>query len=88
MVEELVPAGNSSPKGMKLDKKQMALDILTDVLELSQLDAAQAVRSIDVVIEAGIKRVSFWRKAGRYFFSIILCRDTPPLLLPESAEKE
>jgi hypothetical protein len=86
MIEELVPKHNQA--GVKLDKRQIAIDILTQVLELGPLEAAQAARTVDLCVEAGIKRIRIWRKAARYFFSILLCRGAPPLLeAPESDEK-
>jgi hypothetical protein len=85
MIEELVPKHNQA--GMKLDKRQLACDILASVLELGPLEAAQAARTVDLCVETGIKRISIWRKATRYFFSIVLCRGAPPLLEADSEEK-
>jgi hypothetical protein len=89
MVEELVPAGNSKPGALGINKRQLACDILTSVLELENpLEIAQVGRTIDMVIEGGVKRISIWRKAFRFFCQTLLCRGAPPLLeAPESDEK-
>jgi hypothetical protein len=50
-----------------VNRLQMAIDTLTQTLELTQLEAAQAGRTIDMICEAGIKRVPYWRKAARNF---------------------
>ena len=50
MVEELTPANNRN-KG-KLDKKQMALDILAKLFELTQLEIGISGKNIDYLIDS------------------------------------
>ena len=62
MIEELTPANNRN-KG-KLDKKQMALDILAKLFELTQLEIGISGKSIDYLIDSkAIKRAGKCKKS-------------------------
>jgi hypothetical protein len=62
MVEELTPAHNRNKD--KLDKKQMALDILAKLFELTQLELGNSGKSIDYLFDAGaIKRAGKCKKS-------------------------
>jgi hypothetical protein len=62
MVEELTPA-NSRNKG-KLDKKQMAVDILAKLFELTQLEIGISGKNIDYLIDSkAIRRAGKCKKS-------------------------
>lgn len=68
MLETLTAPGNRKKKN-KLDKKQLALDILTKLFDLSPLEAGVAGKSIDYLIDSGairragkIKKSVHWLK--------------------------
>ena len=62
MVEELTPANNRN-KG-KLDKKQMALDILAKLFELTQLEIGISGKNIDYLIDSkAIQRAGKCKKS-------------------------
>jgi hypothetical protein len=68
MVEELTPANNRN-KG-KLDKKQMALDILAKLFELTQLEIGISGKNIDYLIDSkAIRRAGKCKKSMNWMKS-------------------
>ncbi len=66
-IENLVPRGNSKINGLHLDKKQMALDVLEKLFEMTTLEIGVASKAIDFLIESrSIKRISNWKRCRSY----------------------
>ena len=75
-VENLVPAGNSKPKGLHLDKKQLSLDCLQKLFDLSPTDLISASRSIDYLVESkSIKKIVKWKRIRSWFCSFFFNRN-------------
>ena len=77
IIEQMVPAGNP----MKLDKKQICLDVLKKLFDLTPPEVLASARTIDFVCSLGLKKISRFRRFRRWLMRFFCCMSNDDVFL-------